>query len=880
MEGVLRNDARWMRVRLKILGVAMGMSLGALMFKAFQLQIGQGNKLRQLAFEQYSLKVSLPPHRGFVQDRAGAVLAQSVQVDSVYADPTRLSDPRQAALALARVLHLDAHEERALEHRFDPALQFAWVKRQVSDAEALGVRALGLPGIGTVKESRRFYPQKELAAGLLGFAGIDGVGLEGLERAYDELLQGEPAQLPSVRDARGQMMAADLPSPVELTGDTLTLTLDRNLQYLAEQALARGLATTHAAAGVALILEPASGAVLAMATLPSFNPNLVADGERSAARNRALTDAFEPGSTLKAFMVAGALQHKVVTPQTLVFAENGALPVNDRVIHDHKPYGWLTVGQVLQVSSNIGAAKIGLSLGRERLWETLHAFGFGERTDLGLPGEVRGVLPPFHSDIATATASFGQGVMATPLQLVMGYGALANGGLLMRPFVVSRIAPADGTPAVDINPRALRQVVSPEITRQVTAMLERVVQKGGTAEAGAVPGYRVAGKTGTAQKVDPVSGTYSRDKRFSSFVGYLPAQAPRAVIGVFLDEPKGEVYGGMIAAPIFREIALGTMQELGVPPDAKLRGTSGGAARPPPASSEPPAGEDDDEPTPAPDSISPGTVPTVLGLSARRALRTLSAAGLGASLHGAGTVVGQRPSPGARFPADRAVSLFLSANPRPGPRETLLAERRHLARKELADGHGGSGRRCPRPSPPFRSPICASTRGEWERGISSLPCAEPATTGWPSARRPSHAGRWRSSRRKPPRPFPRRASSPFRTCGTRFPCAPRGSSITPTGACRCSASPAPTARRRRRCSCNPRLRRAAARRASSARWASASATNGGRRARPPLRRPSCTRSWRRWSSAGTRAARWRSPRTGSSSSGCPVCVSSRRGSAT
>jgi cell division protein FtsI (penicillin-binding protein 3) len=670
MDGVLRKDARWIRIRLQLLAVAMGLGLGALMAKAVQLQIGQGGKLRQLAFEQYSLKISLPPHRGVVQDRAGAVLAQSVQVDSVYADPTQLPDARAAAVALARALHLDFHDTRALEHRLDPAIQFAWVKRQVTDSEAQAVRALAIPGVGTVKESRRFYPEKELAASLLGFAGIDGVGLEGIERAYDELLRGEASQLPSIRDARGQVMSADLPNQQDLTGDALTLTLDRNLQYIAEQALARGVSSTRSVAGVALILDPSSGAILAMATYPAFNPNLAADGERAALRNRALTDAFEPGSTFKAFTVAGALQNKVVTPQTLVNGENGALQVNDRTIHDHKPHGWMTVSQVLQVSSNIGAAKIGLSLGRERLRDTYLAFGFGERTELSLPGEVRGVLPQFHSDVATATASFGQGVMATPLQLVMGYGALANGGLLMRPYVVSRIAPADGGPPVEVTPRALRQVVSLEVTRQITAMLEGVVQKGGTAQAGAIPGYRVAGKTGTAQKVDPLSGTYSVDKLFSSFVGYLPAQAPRVVIGVFLDEPKGEHFGGMIAAPIFGEIALGTMRQLGVPADPKLRTIGPGAtvvekARPVHGSAtDSVVAEDDDTPTVTTAQMAPGTVPTVLGLSARHALRSLSTAGLGASVHGTGIVIGQRPAPGERLPVDRAVTLFLSANGR------------------------------------------------------------------------------------------------------------------------------------------------------------------------------------------------------------------------
>jgi cell division protein FtsI (penicillin-binding protein 3) len=691
MQWALRSETRWIRFRLWLLAGAMGLGLAALMAKAVQLQIGQGGRLRQMAFEQYSLKISLPPHRGVVLDRAGAVLAQSVQVDSVYADPTRLADAHLAALSLARALHLDSRDARALEHRLDPAMQFAWVKRQVSDGEARAVLALSLPGVGTVKESRRFYPEKELAGALLGFAGIDGVGLEGIERAYDELLRGEPAQLPSVRDARGQILSADFPSQQELTGDTLTLTLDRNLQYLAEQALERGIATTHSVAGVAAILDPQSGAILAMAVAPGFNPNLAVDGEHAAMRNRALTDAFEPGSTFKVFLIASALQEGIVTPQTTFFGGNGAFQVNDRVIHDHKPYGWLTVAQVIQVSSNIGAAKIGLSFGRERVHDAFRGFGFGERTDLGLPGEVRGTLPTFHSDIATATASFGQGVMATPLQLLVAYGALANQGTLMRPYLVSRIAPSDGGPPIEMGPQSLRQVVRPEVARQVTAMLERVVQKGGTAEAASVPGYRVAGKTGTAQKVDPGSGGYSADKRFSSFVGYLPAQAPRVVIGVFLDEPKGEHFGGQIAAPIFREIAQGTMRQLGVPADPKLRAPgelpldrSQRAA----AVADAVVAEDDDTPVITATSPTPGTVPSLLGLSARHALRQLSAVGLAASVHGTGVVVGQKPGPGDRLPADREVSLFLATDGRVAPqgaaaqpsRSTLLADEGMRAR--------------------------------------------------------------------------------------------------------------------------------------------------------------------------------------------------------
>ncbi len=314
---------------------------------------------------------------------------------------------------------------------------------------------------------------------------------------------------------------------------------------------------------MAAILDPETGAILALAVGPSFNPNAVGERDRDAVRDRAIADAFEPGSTFKAFLVAAVLEEKVINPQTILFAENGSFDINDWTIHDHKPYGWLSVPQILQVSSNIGAAKIGLLLGRERFSRYLRDFGFGQRTEVGLPGELRGDLPRFRSDISTATVSFGQGLTATPLQLMQGYVAIANGGRLLRPYLVARITAPDGSD-VEVGPTEVRRVISPATAHTLTAMLEKVVEKGGTAEDGAVEGYRVAGKTGTAQKVDSLTGTYSVDKRFSSFVGYLPADAPRVVIGIFLDEPAGEVYGGKIAAPIFRDLAAETMRQLGV----------------------------------------------------------------------------------------------------------------------------------------------------------------------------------------------------------------------------------------------------------------------------------------------------------------------------
>jgi cell division protein FtsI (penicillin-binding protein 3) len=626
------RELRWVRLRMLAIGVLLLACLTALLGRAAQLQITQGSRLTRLAREQYLLKIAVIGQRGIITDRSGAVLAASAPVESIYADLSQLDDPRSLKF-LAGALHLGPRDVESLSHRLDLSAQFAWIKRQVSPSEADAVRKLEIPGVGMVKESRRFYPERELAAQVLGLVGVDGEGLEGLEKRYDEQLRGHSAQVLASRDAKGRELTGDAVNAPELGGSSIQLTLDRNLQYAAEQALARGLATTRANGGVAAILDPDSGAILALAVGPSFNPNAVGEGDRESVRDRAVADAFEPGSTFKAFLVAAALEEKVISPQTILFAENGSFDLNDRTIHDHKPYGWLSVPQILQVSSNIGAAKIGLLLGRERFARYLRDFGFGQRTEVGLPGEVRGDLPRLRSDISTATVSFGQGLTATPLQLMQGYVALANGGRLLRPHLVARITAPDGS-GVEYGPTEIRRVISAQTAHALTAMLEKVVEKGGTAQDGAVDGYRVAGKTGTAQKVDPLTGTYSADKRVSSFIGYLPADAPRAVIGIFLDEPKGEHFGGKIAAPIFRDLAAETMRQLGVPP---VHGVALTAAADKAKSREPTAkemaatslpndsSEDDDviEETPA-----SGEVPRVVGLPLRAALNELRAAGL------------------------------------------------------------------------------------------------------------------------------------------------------------------------------------------------------------------------------------------------------------
>ncbi|HUB07788.1 MAG TPA: penicillin-binding protein [Myxococcales bacterium] len=659
--GPAGSPVRWIRIRIALLAAGLFVALACLLARAARLQLGEGARLAALARAQYLSKVEIPAQRGDIHDRRGVALASSVQVDSIFVNAGEL--PAADVAPLAAALRLDP---RALARKLASQEPFVWVARQVTAAQAEAVRRLAIPGVGSVKESRRFYPERELAAQLLGFTGIDGTGLEGLERKYDDELRGRAVLVPGTRDARGRVIAEDSVTAQELEGASIDLTIDRDIQYLAQQALDREVAASHSVAGIAIAMEPSTGAVLALAVSPSFNPNAVGERDRDAVRDRAVTDAYEPGSTFKAFMAAGAIQDKVATPGTVVFGENGAWTVNGRTIHDHKPFGWMSLARVLQVSSNIGAAKIGLTLGRERLRDYLEAFGFGERTEVGLPGEVHGTIGPFRSDVANATASFGQGVTATPMQLVTGYAALANGGVLMRPYVVSRIVHPGG-PAEEFGPQEVRRAVSPAVAASVTRMLEGVVSKGGTAPSAAIPGYVVAGKTGTAQKVDPVVGGYSADKRFASFIGYVPAEAPRLVVGVFLDEPKGEIYGGEIAAPVFRDIAEGALRQLGVPPTRPLTAAAAPTADRSPASAAqvlsapraivPDEAEGDAEET-AP-SHGPA-VPSVVGLPARRAIRLLATAGLTASLAGEGRVVAQRPAAGAALPRDGSIHLQLA----------------------------------------------------------------------------------------------------------------------------------------------------------------------------------------------------------------------------
>lgn len=663
---------KWMRLRAALLGVVFLMLLLGVVGRAFQLQVQQREKLKGFAEDQYVRDMEIPARRGDIVDRRNVPFAQSVDVDSVWVDPSMLPDTKDAAKGLGRVLGVDSRE---LLERFGKGRRFAWIKRQVTPTDVAKVKALNLPGVGFAKEPRRFYPQRELGAHVVGLVGTDAHGLDGLEKSFEDELSGESVRRAGFRDAKGRKLLTNgIEDPTMRAGAAITLTLDRQLQFFTERALEKAVVDAKATAGMAVMMDPKTGEVLALASAPRFNPNSPQGTSAEAFRNRAATDTFEPGSTFKAFVVASALDEKVITPDTELNCEKGAWAIGRAVIHDTHPHGMLKPGGVLQVSSNICAAKIAQKLGREKLVDTYARFGFGERTALGLPGEGRGVVPFPRAEVALATQAFGQGLTATAVQVTAAYGALANGGVLMKPYLVSKVVDPDGVVLLDNKPTAVGRAVSEKSARTVVAMLESVVETGGTAPKARMDEYRVAGKTGTAQKVDPVAHGYS-DKRVASFIGMVPAEDPRVVILVVIDEPKTDVYGGLVAAPAFKEIASQTMSYLGVPPSRVVPAAASREV----ATKEKERVQVQDERRAAlaaaveraqelgPDEVTEGIadgsvrVPDVTGSSGRLAVAQLLGVALEPHLAGSGRVVSQRPAPGTLVEKGSRISLELAS---------------------------------------------------------------------------------------------------------------------------------------------------------------------------------------------------------------------------
>lgn len=543
---------------------------GVILFRLVNLQVLQAAELTARADRQHQKSVLLEGARGTVTDRHGKVLAMNVEVPSIFGVPTSLDNPGNAARSLSPVLRLRREE---IEKKLRQDKHFVWLARKVEPEQGRRLEQLSIDGIGMVMEGRRFYPKGPLLAHVLGFVGMDGIGLEGLERRYESQLHGEKRLTILQRDALGRtVFPKGLREQAPSAGHTLTLTIDEVIQYIAEKELEEAVDHARAKSGAIIVMEPQSGAILAMAVSPRFDPNAVASLTADRWRNRALTDTYEPGSTMKVVVAAAALEERVMMPGSMLFGENGRMTVANTTIHDHEKLGWMTFAQMIQKSSNIGAAKTGMLLGEQRLYRYLQAFGFGQRTDIDLPGEVGGLLksPREWGRRSLASISIGQEVGVTPLQMLSAVAAIANDGVLMRPHVVSDVRDQKGQPVKEILPHVRRRVVSPATARTLTTILEGVVTSG-TGTKAAIPGFRVAGKTGTAQKVDPRTGAYSSALSIGSFVGFVPADSPRLAMIVVIDEPQGEAWGGVVAAPVFRRVGEQALTYMGVPRDDQVK---------------------------------------------------------------------------------------------------------------------------------------------------------------------------------------------------------------------------------------------------------------------------------------------------------------------
>ena len=639
---------KWARVRIVMIGTFFGLLFLSVTARAFYLQILQHEEMVKLADKQHQRIVPLTPARGAILDCNGTALAVSVEMDSCYAEPRHIQDIDGTAAVLAPLFGLSKSE---IVKKLTTSKHFVWLERRLTPEIALRVKNMKLHGVGFVKENKRFYPNMEIAANVLGFTGQDPNGLDGIELKYDSTILGNTGYLVTERDNLGRDISVKN-TVIKNTapGKTVILTLDKNIQYIAEKELAKAVTESGAKNGMALVMEPGSGKVLALANYPSFNPNAYSKYSQALLRDRVVSDSFEPGSTFKIFLIAAALEEKIVKPSDSFNCENGSYKVADRTIHDTHSYGRLSVSEILKYSSNIGATKIGFKLGDERLFRYLNNFGFGERTGIDLPGESSGYLRDWHHcyGVDLANISFGQGVSVSAVQLVTAVSAVANGGNLMKPYIVERIQDDSGQEVQQFEPHVVRRVISPDTAQLVTRMMETVTASGGTGTNAVVEGFKVAGKTGTAQKADPVTHRYGA-KRTASFIGFIPADKPRLTILVVVDEPKTSQYGGVVAAPAFRAIANNTLAYLKVAPDAALikqhkpaEAKSGPAAVTPQL--QPVSMSEGDQP----EESAQGAVvmPDFRGMSMRRVLQVMEKRNINIRLLGSGRAVEQSPAPG------------------------------------------------------------------------------------------------------------------------------------------------------------------------------------------------------------------------------------------
>jgi cell division protein FtsI (penicillin-binding protein 3) len=531
------------------------------------LMIIDHKHLLQKAQQQHIKVEDIQVRRGIIFDRRGRELALNLELESLYCDPETLTADTEDIRKLATLV---SKEPRRILAKIPEEGRFVWIKRKLTPEIADKVRALDIEGLGFITEAKRVYPKRELASHIIGLVGIDNQALEGIELKYDKYLTAKGGKVILERDASGKTLSSGVNT--EAKGNNIVLTIDEVLQRLVEKELDRAMEQWNAAAASAIMMDPYTGEILALANRPAYDPNRIGSVTGSEKRNRAITDCYEPGSTFKLIIGTGSLEEKLVKPNTLFDVSKGGIQVGGKTIRDVHKYEVLTFKEVIQKSSNVGSIMAGMKLGKENIYRYAKLFGFGDKTGIDLPGEVSGWIskPGQWSGTSLGAISIGQEVAVTPLQMLRAYSAIANGGFLVKPHIVSEIISPDNRTAASFKDTENHRIISAKTAETFRDILKSVTEEGGTAKSASVDGNLVAGKTGTAQIIDQVTKRYSRDKFVSSFVGFVPADNPRLAMIVVVYEPKGQIYGGVVAAPVFREIARQALSYLNVPREDTL----------------------------------------------------------------------------------------------------------------------------------------------------------------------------------------------------------------------------------------------------------------------------------------------------------------------
>jgi len=535
--------------------------LALCIFRLLFIQFFKSNYLAGIAKKQHNLFVELEPRRGTIYDSQLKPQAINIPVDSLYASPSEISDKDKEAITrqLAPILNLNY---AYLRDRLYRKKSFIWLMRKITPEQAQTIKKLNIKGLGFLKESKRTYPNAYLACHVLGFAGLDNTGLEGIELCYDKYLKGEGGWALFLRDARQRRLDLYEKMVYPRDGYDLVLTINEVIQYIAERELDKVFKTYHAKGASIVVMDPHTGAILALANRPKFDLNEYGNMSKDQMRNRAICDLFEPGSVFKIVTASAALEEKKVNEEDKFFCENGSYRVVNHVLHDHQPHGWLTFQQVIEQSSNIGTTKVAQMLGGDILYRYMKLFGFGSKLGIDLPGEISGITkePRLWSKISIAAIPIGQEVGVTALQLVSAISVIANGGQLMKPYIVGEVRDKFGETIKKFSPSLIRKVISLDTASRVKNIFIGAVEEG-TGKLARIPGITAAGKTGTAQKLES-DGRYSHSKFIASFIGFAPAEDPIVAIAVVVDEPHPYYFGGVVAAPVFKNVASDVVKYL------------------------------------------------------------------------------------------------------------------------------------------------------------------------------------------------------------------------------------------------------------------------------------------------------------------------------